>query len=91
MNKRCGLLSVTKRNGLCIQWGKSYGGGSPTLISYSNTDYAVSLTYQRDQAYGDTLSVKNKTKTSFYIRSSSVNGTESTGSNFACTWITIGY
>ena len=76
---------------MIIQWGKSYGGGSPTLISYSNTDYAVSLTYQRDHAYGDTLSVKTKTKTSFYIRSSNYNESESTGTDIACTWITIGY
>ena len=78
-------------NGLIKQWGTSYGGGSPTLISYSDTNYAISLTYQRDQAYGDTLSVKNKTRTSFYIRSSNNAGTESIGSNFTCTWITIGY
>ena len=82
---------IVYSNGLIIQWGKSYGGGSPTLISYSNTDYAVSLTYQRDHAYGDTLSVKTKTKTSFYIRSSNYNESESTGTDIACTWITIGY
>ena len=50
MNKRCGLLSVTKRNGLKIQWGVvtdtqgSYYWRTNNLpLSYSNKNYFIFL------------------------------------------------